>query len=99
MGCRTPTEGRDGVTNVPRWKFDTLRDAILKELSEGDFPFSELQARMAGALPEELLAEMGSLGWHATTVKLELEVRGEVARVDAKGPQVMKLGPNAPKGR
>lgn len=98
VGCRTPAEGRDGVTNIPKWKFNVLRDAILGELAKGDFRFSELKPRLAAALPEDTLGKLGSLGWHATCVKLELEVRGEVARVDAKGPQVMTLGPKAPKG-
>ena len=98
VGCRTPAEGRDGVTNIPRWKFDTLRAAILTELRQGDFRFSDLRPRLASALPDVVLSRLGSLGWHATCVKLELEVRGEVARLHAKGPQIMTLGPKAPEG-
>lgn len=98
VGCRTPAEGRDGVTNIPKWKFDVLRAAILSELQIGDFRFSELKPRLAEALSDDVKSKLGSLGWHATCVKLEMEVRGEVARVDAKGPQVMTLGPNADRG-
>ncbi|MCK0149953.1 hypothetical protein MWU54_07970 [Marivita sp. S6314] len=99
VGCRTPAEGRDGVTNIPKWKFDVLRDAILTVLRDGDIRFSDLKPRLEAVLPEDVLNRLGSLGWHATCVKLEMEVRGEVARVEAKGPQIMMLGRNAPKGQ
>ena len=95
VACRTPAEGRDGVSNIPRWKFELLRASILAELREGDVPFSELNTRLRDRVPADDLDRLGSLGWHATTVKLELEVRGDVARLPGPGPQVMTLGPAA----
>jgi hypothetical protein len=35
---------------------------------------------------------LGSLGWHITTVRLEMEVRGEIERVPGKRPLELKLG-------
>jgi hypothetical protein len=29
VACRTPAEGRDGVTRIPAWKYDAVRRAIL----------------------------------------------------------------------
>ncbi|MEM7271043.1 MAG: hypothetical protein AAF401_17525 [Pseudomonadota bacterium] len=84
--CRTPAEGRDGATNIPRWKFDLLREAILEVCAE-EVRFSELQGRVGALLSDQDKASLGSLGWHTTTVKLELEVRGEISRVNAPGPQ------------
>ena len=89
--CRTPTQDRDGVTRIPSWKFDVLRAAILDVLSEDDVRFSDLKERVRPRLSQETLSQLGSLGWHVTTVKLELEVRGEVIRRGGKGPQVIGL--------
>lgn len=91
VACRTPAEGRDGVTNIPRWKFDTVRRGIHAVLSLGQIPFKDLREAVRGQLSAEELDQLGSLGWHVTTVKLELEVRGEVMRVPGKGPQVIRL--------
>ena len=38
------------------------------------------------ALDENSLKRLGSLGWHLTTVRLELEVRGEIARLPKVTP-------------
>ena len=78
--------GRDGVTNIPKWKFDTIRVAILDICAEETL-FKHLPAKVGERLSDEDRANLGSLGWHVTTVKLELEVRGEIARVPGKGPQ------------
>ena len=89
--CRTPNPGKPGVTNIPKWKFDLVRSAILAELKKGDVPFSELSGRVGARLTDEDKSRLGSLGWHVTTVKLELEVRGEIGRADDKGPQIVTL--------
>ena len=86
IGCRTPAEGRDGVTNIPKWKFDLVRDAILSVAAQPVL-FKDLAPRVGERLSAEDRARLGSLGWHVTCVKLELEVRGEIKRLDAKGPQ------------
>ncbi|MEM1388298.1 MAG: hypothetical protein AAF748_15625 [Pseudomonadota bacterium] len=87
VGCRTPAEGRDGVTNIPKWKFDTLRAAILDALGSGPVAFKDLRSLVEARIDPEALARLGSLGWHTTCVKLELEVRGEIIRLPGKSPQ------------
>ena len=77
--CRTP-EGKS-ATNIPAWKFDTLRAAILDALREGPVPWKRLTKEAGERLTAEEKAELGSLGWHATTVRLEMEVRGEIERL------------------
>ena len=92
VACRTPAEGRDGFTNIPKWKFDRLRTAILDILGEGGIAFSELPAAVKLRLSDDELSRLGSVGWHVTTVKLELEVRGEIRRKPGPGKQVLILG-------
>ena len=94
VACRTPAEGRDGVTNIPNWKFDAVREAILDAVGAAGpagIRFSDLSGAVRARLDAETLARLGSVGWHATTVKLELEVRGEIVRLPGKGPQRLVL--------
>ena len=87
--CRTPTKGRDGVTNIPTWKYVAVRRGILDVLAQGDCPWGQLIDKVRAELTTDELDKMGSLGWHVTSVKLELEVRGEIERLDVKGPQIL----------
>ena len=89
--CRTPSVGRTGTTRIPKWKFDAVREAILQVLADGDVPFSELTDRTDAKLAADDRARMGSIGWHVTTVKLELEVRGEIRRLARPGKQILAL--------
>ncbi len=90
--CRTPTPGKTGVTRIPEWKFDLVRAAILEDLKDGAVRFSELPDRIALRLTDEDRQKLGSLGWHVTTVKLEMETRGEIKRLKGQGPQLLALG-------
>jgi len=86
--CRTPNA--NGVTNIPTRKFEAVRNAILAALDEAGpdgLLFKEVSSEVRARLTEEELSELGSVGWHATTVKLELEVRGEIARISGVSPQ------------
>ncbi len=87
VACRTPAEGRDGVTNIPQWKFDAVRGAILDALGDETIKAMDLRDRVGARLAKETLLRLGKLGWHVVTVKLEMEVRGEIERVPGKGPQ------------
>ncbi len=92
--CRTPAKGRDGVTNVPLWKFDTVRSAILDAVASagsGGLPFSALPAAVSDRLSDADARDLGSLGWHVTTVKLELECRGELQRMKGISPQRLHI--------
>ncbi|WP_299044514.1 hypothetical protein [uncultured Tateyamaria sp.] len=90
VACRTPAEGRDGVTNIPVWKFDAVRAAILGALENGPILYKDLNAAVQSRLDDQTLADLGKLGWHVVTVKLELEVRGEIERLAVKGPQQIR---------
>ncbi len=86
--CRTPNA--DGVTNIPTWKFEAVRGAILAAVDEAGpegLLFKDVSPEVKARLSEEDLSNLGSVGWHATSVKLELEVRGEIARVTGTSPQ------------
>ncbi|MEM1032461.1 MAG: hypothetical protein AAF928_21950 [Myxococcota bacterium] len=91
--CRTPNA--DGATNIPTWKFDAVRKAILAAVTEAGtegLPFKSFSDEVAARLTEEERAGLGSVGWHATTVKLELEVRGELRRLPGASPQRLVRG-------
>jgi hypothetical protein len=87
--CRTPTPNRKPI-RIERWKFDAVRRAILEVLPAqppGVAFVNELPGLVEQALTEEERASLGSVGWYTTTVKLELEVRGEISRVPRSSPQ------------
>ncbi len=93
--CRTPAAGKTGVTNIPTWKFEMLREHILDLVggaSEGGFAFSELNSAVADRLSDDEKANLGSIGWHTTTVKLEMEVAGDIVRAEGVSPQRLLLG-------
>jgi hypothetical protein len=86
--CRTPTPGKK-PTRIDSWKFDAVRKAILKIVprkGEGVL-FSELADMVAAALGESDCSRLGSVPWYTVTVKLELEVAGELRRIPNAGPQ------------
>jgi len=81
-------QGKQGV-NIDRSKYDTVRAAIEQVLREQPgTTFSQLT---------ELVAERiggtfdGSVSWYVVSVKLDLEARGVVQRVDARSPQRLRL--------
>lgn len=93
IACYTPTKGREGATRIPRWKYDCVRRAILNILDEsedGQVLFKDLAAHVGEVLTSNQLAKLGSLGWHVTTVKLNMEVEGELERVPRKSPQTLR---------
>lgn len=86
--CLHPA-GKQGV-NILRTKYDAVRCAILQAIGEaGVLHFSDLPARCAALLPDF----EGSIGWYVTSVKLDLEARGEIERLPGKGKQRLQLRP------
>jgi len=93
VACYTPTKGKGGATRIPRWKYDCVRRAILDvlgESEEGQIAFKELSEHVKSHLTSNQLAKLGSVGWHVTTVKLNMEVDGELERVPRKTPQTLR---------
>jgi hypothetical protein len=86
--CQTPTPGKK-PTRIDAWKYTTVRDAILSSLPS-DKPgvvFMELPALVETQLSHDSKARLGSVGWYTTTVKLDLEVKGEIVRIPGSKPQ------------
>ncbi len=79
------TEGAGG-TQIDRKKYEAMRRAILlatpRELP--GIPFKALADGVQEYLPEDW---EGSVMWYVTTVKLDLEARGEIVRVADVKPQ------------
>lgn len=91
--CYTPTKGREGTTRILRWKYDCVRRAILDVLDEsidGQVVFQNLAEHVQGQLTSNQLAKLGSLKWHVTTVKLNMEVDGELERIPRRSPQTLR---------
>ncbi len=81
-------EGKQGV-NISQPKYDLVRKTILSLLRR------RKQMTFAGlvqAAGQELGGQFeGSVSWYVTTVKLDLEARGEIERVAGSGPQQLRL--------
>lgn len=86
--CRTPTG--TSATNIPTWKFDACRTAILAVLTKGDIPAGEMSGAAGAHFCAADLDNLGKLGWHIMAVRLEMEVRGEIARLPGS-PLRLKL--------
>ena len=80
--CETPTPGKQ-PTRIEAWKYDLVRQLILDTLptEPPGLAFKELAQRVKTKLTAEQHEKLGSVSWYTTTVKLDLEVKGEVARV------------------
>ena len=92
--CRTPAQGRSGTTRIPKWKYDCVRAAILSVLEQapgGRIEFKNLADLVRSQLTKDQLGSLGSVKWHVTTVKLNLEVEGELRRVPGLTPQTLEI--------
>lgn len=79
---------KQGV-NISREKYDTIHNAITTTLLQNqEMPFMKL----ARAVEKDLRGKFdGSVTWYVTTVKLDMEARGEVRRVPNSRPQLVQL--------
>jgi hypothetical protein len=89
--CRTPTPNKK-PHNIAKTKFDMVRRAILRVTPKrGDgILFGDLSDLVKEELTPMELEDLGSVSWYVTTVKLELEVRGELERVPKVVPQRLR---------
>lgn len=76
--------GRSIATDI----YEAAKQAILASVPKGrvGITFSELLAEVSRRVPRRLFAGK-SVAWYATTVKLDLEARGLIARVPGSRPQ------------
>ena len=83
-------EKKQGV-NISREKYETIRNAILCVLQaqqQKEMTFMKLSR----AVEKEVNGNFdGSVMWYVTTVKLDMEARGEIKRVQNSRPQLVKL--------
>ena len=81
-------EKKQGV-NISKEKYDVIRNAILCVLqTQKEMPFMKLSR----AVEKEVNGNFdGSVMWYVTTVKLDMEARGEIKRVTNSRPQLVKL--------
>ena len=79
---------KQGV-NISREKYDVIRNAILCVLqAQKEMPFMKLSR----AVEKEVNGNFdGSVMWYVTTVKLDMDARGELKRVTNSRPQLVKL--------
>ena len=83
-----PEEGKQGV-NINRAKYEMVRQAILEAVrSQGSITFKGLTSLVEYKLRNRF---EGSISWYVTTVKLDLEARGEIERLDENGEQRFRL--------
>lgn len=88
--CQTPSGGKP--VRIDRWKYETIREAILAVLAEHqEIAFSQLSQNVRTRLDADTINRLGSISWYVTTVKLHLETQGEIARAPGSGPQRLQL--------
>jgi len=83
-----PESTKQGM-RIDKAKYVAVHEAIFDNLRQyGPMTFTQL-----GALVEEQLHSTfsGSVLWYYTTVKLDMEARGEIRRVPNSRPQVIEV--------
>ena len=82
--CKTPTPNKKPV-KIDKWKYDTIKSTILKvvpKVGTGQgVLFKELTRRVEVLLTPEQIEQLGSINWHTTCVRLDMEIKGELTRV------------------
>jgi len=83
-----PEEGKQGV-NISRAKYDMIRQAILNAIrSQGTISHKGLVSLIDYNLRNRF---EGSIPWYVTTVKLDMEARGEIERIPGSRDQKFRL--------
>jgi len=79
---------KQGV-KISKEKYDIIRKAILSTMNrQKEISFKNLSR----AVEKEVNGSFdGSVMWYVTTVKLDMEARGEIKRVPKSRPQLVKL--------
>ena len=79
--CGSPNGLRDTKT-LKRWKYDRVREAVLRIVPEGDagIAFSELMEKATAEFSKEDQMLIGKMSWYIETTVLEMETAGELTR-------------------
>lgn len=84
--ARHPDPAKHG-TRIDAAKYHAVREAILAALADGPVAFE----RLIETVQKQIAATFdGSVPWYVTTVKLDLEARGEIERVPGQRPQHLR---------
>jgi hypothetical protein len=84
-------QGKQGV-RIDLQKYQTIKTVILDLLNaDKSLPFAELNSRIKKQLSNHF---DGSITWYVVTVKLDLEARGIIQRVENVKPQKLMLNPD-----
>lgn len=91
--------GKTGV-NIEKAKYDDMRRALLKVIprrKEG-VPFQDLGALVEEHLDPQVFPTPTKILWYVTTVKQDLEARGQIEQVPGAKPQRLRRTTGAPRG-
>ena len=90
--CQSPT-GR--TTQIPKWKYDLVRRAIVNVLPSDEIGimFRQLAPMVNCCITRDERRGLGSINYLTTTVKLDMEARGEIIRFEGMRPQYVRLAP------
>ncbi len=86
--CETPTPGKS-PTRIDKWKYDKIKEAVLACLpSSGEGAlFKGLPDAVVEFIGRQEMQKIGSAAWYTTTVKLDLECKGVIRRINNSSPQ------------
>ena len=89
--CETPTPGKK-PTRINKWKCDLVRAAILKVVPDNEegIEFRQLAGLVHDLIPTDELVRLGPVSFYTTTVKLDLEVKGEIEWIPSSRPQRLR---------
>ncbi|MBK8026440.1 MAG: hypothetical protein IPK19_34895 [Chloroflexi bacterium] len=79
-------QGKQGV-RIDLGKYNQVADTLREVLFDRELTFAELTAEVEDRLKDRF---KGSLGWYMTTIKLDLEARGEIERFGSR-PQRLRM--------
>ena len=91
VACRSPR--REGEpTFIEKWRYDLVRQAILNVVPADDIGlmFKQLTMCVRSNLSKENRQKLGSIHFYTTLVKLDMEVRGELVRIQGMRPQYLR---------
>ena len=84
-------QGKQGV-RIEKSKYDAMVAALLEVLptEEPGVRFTELEELLVPHLAEDVYTADVSVSWYLTTIKLDLEARGMIARLKGSPQRLVK---------
>lgn len=78
--------------SMEKTKYEAYKRAILEVLpiEKTGILFRDLPDLVRGRLPKDSIDTMGSVPWHVTAVKVDLEARGLIERLPGVKPQRLR---------